>query len=73
MREHLFKGYSAQWQSGLLRPECHCALVGRQNRCSRSVAVEKTSISYGTNFAVAKQSGGWTRSERFGDDAGIVI
>jgi hypothetical protein len=53
--------------------KCHCALVSRQNRRRRRVPMEKASVSYWTDFAVAKQSSGWTRSERLGDDAGIMI
>ena len=53
--------------------KCNCALVSRQNRSRRRVPMEKASVSYRTEFAVAKQSGGRTRSERLSDDAGIVI
>jgi hypothetical protein len=48
-------------------------LLGRQNRGGRRVPVEKASVSYRTDFAVAKESGSWTGSERLGDNAGIVI
>ena len=35
--------------------------------------MEKASVSYGTDFSIAKQSGGWASSERLGNDAGVVI
>jgi hypothetical protein len=50
-----------------------CALFRRQNRRGCRVPMEKTSVRYRTDFAVAKESGSWTGSERFSDDARIVI
>jgi hypothetical protein len=52
---------------------CHCALVSRQNRSRRRVPMKKASVSYRTDLAVAKQPSGRTRSERLGDDTGIMI
>jgi hypothetical protein len=60
-------------QPTLLTFNVHVRLVGRQNRSSGRVPVEKASVSYGTDFSIAKQSGGWARSERLGNNAGVVV
>jgi hypothetical protein len=60
-------------QPTLLTFNVHVRLVGRQNRSSGRVPVEKASVSYGTDFSIAKQSGGWASAERLRNDAGVVV
>ena len=60
-------------QPRLPNSKVHVRLVSRQNRSRGRVPVEKASVSYGTYFSIAKQSGGWARSERLGNDTRVVI